>query len=170
MPAATPLSPSTLHLLLPLREVLASQWETVLAEVASAPDPALAAAHLSRLAEHGFGSGAVIGTPDLCRDLLCVLGSSQYLTTVLLSQEQAWEATFLADRQSSVKSADAHLASLRTQLSLDLPEENYPRDLRTYRDREYFGVGERDLMALASLEDTVRELSNIAEEAVQVAY
>ena len=170
MPAATPLSPSILHLLLPLREVLASQWETVLAEVASAPDSALAAAHLSRLAEQGFGSGTVIGAPDLCRDLLCVLGSSQYLTTVLLSQGQAWEATFLADRQSSVKSADAHLASLRTQLSLDLPEEDFLRGLRTYRNREYLRIGTRDLLALATLEDTIRDLSNLAEAAVQVAY
>ena len=55
MPISIPLSPTLLQPLLPLREALASSWETILVGLATAPDPALAAAHLSRLAEHGFG-------------------------------------------------------------------------------------------------------------------
>src|SRR5262245_29890751 len=118
MPISIPLSPTLLQPLLPWREAFASTWETILASTASASAPALAAAHLSRLAEQGFGSGVVISTPALCRDLLFLLGSSQHLTTVLLSQGRRWEAVFLQDRQSSLKGVDARLSTLRAQLPL----------------------------------------------------
>ncbi|HEV8713829.1 MAG TPA: bifunctional [glutamate--ammonia ligase]-adenylyl-L-tyrosine phosphorylase/[glutamate--ammonia-ligase] adenylyltransferase, partial [Candidatus Binatia bacterium] len=149
---------------------MASSWEMILTGVACAPDPALAAAHLSRLAEHGFGSGTVIGNAELCRDLLFVLGSSQHLTTVLLHQGRQWEEVFLQDRQSSLKGVDVHLSALRTQLLAHLPEEDFFRGLRAYRNREYLRIGTRDLLALATLEETTRDLSYLAEAAVQVAY
>ena len=53
---------------------------------------------------------------------------------------------------------------------MGLPEEDFLRGLRTYRNREYLRIGTRDLLALATLEDTIRDLSNLAEAAVQVAY
>ncbi|MBI3796872.1 MAG: bifunctional [glutamate--ammonia ligase]-adenylyl-L-tyrosine phosphorylase/[glutamate--ammonia-ligase] adenylyltransferase [Deltaproteobacteria bacterium] len=170
MPISIPLSPTLLQPLLPLREAFAGAWETILASTAAAPDPALAAAHLSRLAEHGVGSGLVIRTPPLCRDLLFLLGSSQHLTTVLLSQGQRWEEAFLQDRQSSLKSVDSHLSRLQGQLSVELPEEDFLRGLRAYRNREYLRIGTRDLLALATLEETTQDLSYLAEAAVQVAY
>ena len=170
MPIPIAVSPSPLQPLLPFREALGSHWETILAGVACVPDPVLAAAHLSRLAEHGFGSGAVIGNPDRCRDLLFLLGSSQHLTTVLLSQEQEWERAFLQDCWSSLKSVDEHLSALRGRLPLDLPEEDFLRGLRAYRNREYLRIGTRDLLALATLGETTRDLSHLAEAAVQVAY
>ena len=170
MSATTSFSLTPLQSLLPLREAFGTRWETIQASIASAPDPALAAAHLSRLAEHGFGSGAVIGDPQLCHDLLFLLGSSQHLTTVLVSQGRGWEEAFLQDRQSSLKSVDAHLSALRARLAVDLPEEDFLRGLRAYRNREYLRIGTRDLLALAALEETTRDLSHLAEAAVQVAY
>ena len=139
-------------------------------EVTVAPDPALAAAHLSRLAEHGLGTGHVIGSPALCRALLFLLGSSQHLTTVLLSQGQGWEAAFLTDLQASLKSVDTHLAALYAQFPPDCPEDEFLRGLRTYRNREYLRIGTRDLLALAALEETTQDLSALAEATVQMAY
>ncbi|HKA53420.1 MAG TPA: bifunctional [glutamate--ammonia ligase]-adenylyl-L-tyrosine phosphorylase/[glutamate--ammonia-ligase] adenylyltransferase, partial [Candidatus Binatia bacterium] len=170
MPAPIPFSPTLLQPLLPWREALGASWELVLAGIASAPDPALAAAHLSRLAEHGFGSGTVIGDAGLCRDLLFVLGSSQHLTTVLLHRGRRWEEVFLQDRRSPLKDADAQLSALRAQLPAHLPEGDFLRGLRAYRNREYLRIGTRDLLGLATLEETTRDLSSLAEAAVQVAY
>jgi glutamate-ammonia-ligase adenylyltransferase len=170
MPRSISLSPTIASSLSPLREAFGSHWETIENEIAAAPDPAIAAAHLSRLAEHGLGTGQVLGSPTLCRALLFLLGSSQHLTTVLLSQGQAWESAFLADLQASVKSADAHLVALHTQFLLDCPEDAFLRGLRTYRNREYLRIGTRDLLALASLEETTQDLSALAEAAVQMAY
>jgi glutamate-ammonia-ligase adenylyltransferase len=122
------------------------------------------------MAEYGFGSGMVISNQELCRDLLFLLGSSQHLTTVLLRQGRQWEEVFLQDRQSSLKDVDTHLSALRAQLPVDLPEEDFLRGLRAYRNREYLRIGTRDLLALATLEETTRDLSSLAEAAVQVAY
>jgi len=164
------LSPIFLQPLLLLRETLGSRWETIRSGVASAPDPALAAVHLSRLAEHGLGSGAILDDPNLCRDLLFVLGASPHLTTVLLNQGTDWERVFLEARRTSRKSVAAHLSALHAQLPLELPEEDFLRGLRAYRNREYLRIGTRDLLALATLEETTRDLSQLAEAAVQLAY
>ncbi len=170
MSAIPSFSLTPLQSLLPLREDFGARWETIQAGIASAPDPALAAAHLSRLAEYGFGSGAVLGDPELCHNLLFLLGSSQHLTAVLVSQGRDWEQAFLQDRQSPLKSVDAHLSALRARLPVDLPEEDFLRGLRAYRNREYLRIGMRDLLALATLEETTRDLSHLAEAAVQMGY
>lgn len=164
------LSPSLLHVLQPLRDQLGSRWEAVLAGVACAPDPELAAASFSRLLEGGPGAGVVLDSPALCRDLLFVLGSSQLLSGVLCRQGESWEDAFLTDRVTAGKTVDVHVSALHEQLSLSLPEDEFMRELRAYRNREYFRIGMRDLLELASLKETTAELSFLAEAAVQIAY
>lgn len=170
MSSATEFSSVILQPLVPFRETLGTLWETIGDGVAEAPDPALAAANLSRLLEQGSGSGTVLATPALCHDLLFVLGGSEHLTGVLLNQGRNWETAFLADRQSQGKSVDDHLSALRVLLPLDLPDEEFLRSLRVYRNREYLRIGTRDLLALTTLEETVRDLSSLAEAAVEIAY
>src|SRR5581483_8452250 len=60
--------------------------------------------------------------------------------------------------------------SVRAQLPLDLPNDEFLRSLRVYRNREYLRIGTRDLLGLATLEDTTQDLSHLAEAAVQIAY
>ena len=156
--------------LVPFREILGTQWNTVCEGVAEAPDPALAAANLSRVLEYGSGSGTVLASPSLCQDLLFILGGSEHLTNVLLNQGHEWETAFLTDRQSQGKTVAAHLTALRAQLPLDLPDDEFLRGLRIYRNREYLRIGTRDLLAVATLEETVRDLSALAEAALQIAY
>ncbi|MBM4254559.1 MAG: bifunctional [glutamate--ammonia ligase]-adenylyl-L-tyrosine phosphorylase/[glutamate--ammonia-ligase] adenylyltransferase [Deltaproteobacteria bacterium] len=164
------LSPTVLRPLLSYRSLLEPHWECVLTAVAAAPDPSLAAVNVSRLLEHGIGRAEVIGSPERCRDLLFLLGASEYLTGVLLHQEDTWEEAFLADYGSGGKSVTNHLATLRTQVPVDLANDDFLRELRIYRNREYLRIGTRDLLGFATLEDTVQDLSHLAEAAVQVAY
>ena len=164
---------SSLQPLLPLREMLAPYWENLAAGVAAAPDPALAATNLSRLVEHGLGSGAVLGDARQCANLLFILGASQHLTSVLVRQADHWETAFLADctgQERTGRSVAEHLSVLRSQLPLRLSEEKFLRGLRAYREREYLRIGSRDLLALATVEDTTLDLSCLAEAAVQIAY
>ncbi len=170
MSVATDLSSVILHSLLPHRVLLETHWENILAGVAAAPDPSLAAANFSRLVEYGIGRAEVVGSPQLCHDLLFLLGASEHLTGVLLHQEAGWEDAFCSDHTSTVKSVADHLATLRMQLTLDLSEEEFLRGLRVYRNREYLRIGTRDLLGKATLEDTVQDLSHLAEAAVQIAY
>ena len=163
-------SSDTLRPLLPLREGLTACWQHIVAGVGHAPDPSFAAVNLSRLLEYGSGTGAVLRSAELSRDLLFVLGASQHLSHVLIRQEQDWEAAFLADRGAAEKSTAAHLQACRSSLRCDLPEDDFLRGLRAYRNREYLRVGTRDLLARASLEETTRDLSALADAAVQIAY
>ena len=94
--------------------------------IARAPDPALAAANLSRLLSYGVGEGRVLGSSQLLTDLLFVLGASQFLAIILLSQESDWERTFLISRQTEAKTVEAHLSSLHTRL------EDQPADFCRY--------------------------------------
>lgn len=170
MSSTLSLSAVLLQPLVPFRDTLGTRWESVCDGVANAPDPTLAAAHLSRLLEHGSGSGTVLASPALCQDLLFLLGSSEHLTNVLLKQGPEWETAFLADRQSPGQTVASHLVALRARLPLDLPDDEFLRGLRVYRNREYLRIGTRDLLAVAPMEETVRDLSALAEAAVQIAY
>ncbi|MGE0681642.1 MAG: bifunctional [glutamate--ammonia ligase]-adenylyl-L-tyrosine phosphorylase/[glutamate--ammonia-ligase] adenylyltransferase [Candidatus Binatia bacterium] len=170
MSTALALSPSTLQVVQPLREALGADWTAILAGIALAPDPEMAAVNFSRLLEGGKGTGVVLGNADLSKDLLFLLGSSQHLAMVLCHQNDKWEEVFLADRTASLKSVATHLETLRRQLPRDLPEEDFLRRLRVYRNREYLRIGVRDLLALASLAETTHDLSSLAEAAVQIAY
>jgi len=152
------------------RDMLGSSWDPILAGIASAPDPELAAANFSRLLEGGKGTGMVLGSANLSKELLFILGSSQHLSLVLCQQGDRWEEVFLADRKTALKSVDVHLVALRQQLPPGLPEEDFLRGLRAYRNREYFRIGARDLLAFASLAETTQDLSSLAEAAVQIAY
>jgi glutamate-ammonia-ligase adenylyltransferase len=77
----------------------------------------------------------------------------------------------MSSRRSTFPEDSAeHLADLHQQLSVELSEEDFLRGLRAYRNREYLRIGLRDLLALASLEETTRDLSFLAEAAVQAAY
>ena len=163
-------SPHVLRPLLSLRGQLTSAWEHIVVGVAQAPDPSLAAVNLSRLLEYGFGTGGVLHSADLSRDLLFLLGASQHLSTVLVHQGHDWEAVFLADHCAEEKSTPAHLRACRAALPYDLAEDDFLRGLRAYRNREYLRIGTRDLLVHASLEETTRDLSALADAAVQIAY
>ena len=173
MPIVDDVSPDILQPLFPLHKNLTPAWNHIVTGVARAPDPALAAVNLSRLLEHEIGTGEVLDSFNPCCDNLFVLGASQHLTNVLLSQGQDWEAAFLADRDATEKTASVHLSSLRTTLTvlaLDLSKDDFRAGLRAYRNRKYLRIGPCDLLARASLEETTRDLSALAEAAVQIAY
>ena len=163
-------SPDILRPLLPWRGQLTACWQHIVAGLAQAPDPSLAAVNLSRLVEHGCGTGAVLQSAELSRDLLFLLGASQHLSHVLVQQGQDWEAVFLTDRSAAERSTASHLQACRPALPCDLAEDDFLYGLRAYRNREYLRIGTRDLLARASLEETTRDLSALADAAVQIAY
>lgn len=171
MATQNPLSSSLSQPLRALREPLSPYWENITAGVAAAPEPELAAINLSRLVEYGTGSGTVLGDARQCADLLFILGASQHLTSILLRQAEQWEAAFLADcTEQAKKSAAEHISILRSQLPLYRSEDEFLRGLRAYREREYLRIGSRDLLALATVEETTLDLSCLADAAVQIAY
>jgi [glutamine synthetase] adenylyltransferase / [glutamine synthetase]-adenylyl-L-tyrosine phosphorylase len=134
------------------------------------PSPALAKSHLSRLIEAGgLKTLAMLTEPQLSL-LIRVLGASSYLSDILIRQGCAWPAVFLRQISVSRKSLAEHL----NELAVSLKEANSLDDLcaalRQHKQGEYLRIGARDLLSDTSLEETVRELSALAEASLETAY
>ncbi len=127
-----------------------------------AADPALAAANLEALLASGREP-----RPELLESLLRILGASQTLASTLLSVPGAtleWLESALGTER--VSSAD-HVAELRAAAaaSSDPP----PVLLRRHKRRHVLRIGGRDLVGRATVSETVRELSALADGAIEVA-
>lgn len=137
--------------------------ERLPAWLSRAADPAAAALNLEALLAAGFDP-----PPALVEPLVCVCGASQALTSVFMSvpgTDAAWFARALA---TDAVLPSEHLASFASAAgSFRSPE--VPAVLRRHKRREVLRIGSRDLLRLASVADTVRELSSLAEGAIEVA-
>ena len=112
----------------------------------------------------------MLGDARRCADLLFVLGASQHLTTVLLRQAEAWEAAFLADCQGLGAPAWPGIwPRCAPGCPTSCPRRSFGTGCGSTATRAYLRIGTRDLLSLARLEETTRELSCLADAAVEVA-
>jgi glutamate-ammonia-ligase adenylyltransferase len=150
-----------------LLELGGDDWRSALRlAVARAPSPAVAAAGLARLWEAG-GSDAFRAWPaDGLDDLLCVLGSSPVLTRALLSHGRAWPRAAAVYREGN-----PGFACLVSEAMGEAGEdaEQLGRALRRVARREMFRIGARDLLGIASLEETLDAITTLADSSVHVA-
>jgi [glutamine synthetase] adenylyltransferase / [glutamine synthetase]-adenylyl-L-tyrosine phosphorylase len=128
-----------------------------------AADPAAGAANLEALLAAGWDP-----TPALVEPLVRICGASQALASVLLSVsgvDPAWLERALA---TEAVSPSEHVAELSAAAgSFDSIDASAL--LRRHKRRHVLRIGGRDLLGLASVGDTVRELSALAEGASEVA-
>jgi len=98
-----------------------------------------------------------------------VCGASQALSTSLLSVpgiDAGWFERALAT--PAVSAAD-HVAELGEALAGDFASLQVPALLRRHKRRHVLRIGARDLVGLAPVTETVRELSALAEGAIEIA-
>ena len=136
----------------------------------NSPSPALAEANLSRLIESG-GAKALAKVPraDLAA-LFGVLGGSTYLSDILFRQGKDWPDLFLRQLRIKSKSVAVHLRELEPYLRNAGSIAEFCADLRRYKQREYLRIGASDLMPSFTMEETVRELTALAEASLEAAY
>ncbi|HWH79126.1 MAG TPA: bifunctional [glutamate--ammonia ligase]-adenylyl-L-tyrosine phosphorylase/[glutamate--ammonia-ligase] adenylyltransferase [Candidatus Binatus sp.] len=136
----------------------------------NSPSPALAEANLSRLVESG-GVTALDKIPraDLPA-LFTVLGGSAYLSDILFRQGKDWLALFLRQLRTKNKSVAAHLRELEFYRKNTESMAAFCAALRQYKQREFLRIGARDLMPGVTMEETVRELTALAEASLDAAY
>ncbi|HEX9145954.1 MAG TPA: bifunctional [glutamate--ammonia ligase]-adenylyl-L-tyrosine phosphorylase/[glutamate--ammonia-ligase] adenylyltransferase, partial [Candidatus Binatia bacterium] len=138
--------------------------------VAASPSPALARNQLSRLIEdYGIASFKKIPPSELPA-LVRLLGSSAYLSDVLLAQGKQWPEVFLRQLAIDEKSANHHLKELQAAVTTSQSLDDFCAALRRHKQREFLRIGARDLLPSAPMEATVRELTSLAEGALQAAY
>jgi glutamate-ammonia-ligase adenylyltransferase len=131
--------------------------------VARAADPEAAAANFEALLAAGWDP-----KPGVAEALICVCGASPALTTVLLSVpgvDAAWLERALA---LDVRSPAEHVAELSAAgASPGTPQ--FSALLRRHKRRHVLRIGARDLLGLAPVGETVRELSALAEGTIEAA-
>ncbi|MBI4524888.1 MAG: bifunctional [glutamate--ammonia ligase]-adenylyl-L-tyrosine phosphorylase/[glutamate--ammonia-ligase] adenylyltransferase [Deltaproteobacteria bacterium] len=155
-----------------LRKILPfpTQREKIQRLVKTSPSPSLARSNLARLVESG-GAGALKNFPeDYYLSLIRLLGGSAYLSDVLIREGERWPDLFLRQIAIEANSAADHVAALAPVLQENPSLESFASALRRYKQREYLRIGARDLLPSTSVEETMRELTALAEASLEIAY
>jgi glutamate-ammonia-ligase adenylyltransferase len=138
--------------------------------VKNSPSSSLAESNLSRLVESG-GAKALDKIPRVdLPALFNVLGGSSYLSDILFRQGKDWPAFFLRQLRTEHKSVAAHLRELEPVRNNAESIAAFCAALRRHKQREYLRIGARDLMASVTMEETVRELTALADASLDAAY
>lgn len=151
--------------------VLQEMLPVILDWLSNTPDPDLGLLQLRRLAEGPTRSQALAVTfrdstgaaERVCR----VLGSSRFLGDSLFHQpaflELLGDDDVIVRERTRAELVDAALETLQWRSDV----EQRRNGLRRFKRREFLRIAARDLLGLAPIEVTARELSNLAEACVE---
>jgi len=141
--------------------------ERLLKESAS---PSQAKNHLLRLIEASTAKALdkipAAEQPALFR----LLGGSAFLSDVLVRAGKDWPELFLAQIKKKRKSVAEHIKQLDAAVKNAASFDEFCAALRHHKQREYLRIGARDLLPSVTMEETVRELSALADAALDAAY
>ena len=136
----------------------------------ASPSPRLAENNLARLLDSG-GQKALDKVPATqLPDLFRLLGSSSFLSEVLNREGKHWPELFLRQRNIQQKSVAEHAKEIEPAIQECRSFDAACAALRRHKQREYLRIGARDLMASVTVEETVRELSALADASLDAAY
>jgi len=125
------------------------QTERLLKE---SPSPSLARNHLLRLLERRNDKTiSKIPAAELST-LFCLLGSSGFLSDVLIRQGKIWPELFLRQIRIEQKSRADHTKDLDPAVKNSVTFDEFCAALRRHKQREYLRIGARDLMASVTLD------------------
>lgn len=137
--------------------------------IKKSPSPSLASVNLLRLIESGglkpWKPFPKAHLPALVR----LLGSSAYLSDILIREGKNWPQLFLQQLSLQRKSASDHLAELAPILNRVRSLDELTVGLRRYKRREFLRIGSRDLSSFQAVDETMRELSAVAEASLEAA-
>ncbi|HET9917834.1 MAG TPA: bifunctional [glutamate--ammonia ligase]-adenylyl-L-tyrosine phosphorylase/[glutamate--ammonia-ligase] adenylyltransferase [Candidatus Binatia bacterium] len=102
--------------------------------------------------------------------LFAVLGGSAYLSDILFRQGKDWPDLFSRQIKIKQKPAASHLKELSTVINEAKSFDDFCAALRRHKQREYLRIGARDLMPSVTMEETVRELTALADASLDAAY
>jgi len=109
--------------------------------------------------------------PAVLTPLLTIFGASRFLSTFLVSHSSDGLALLgNADFLTHPAGAPALAAQLDALVSNASIDQDVFRVLRAFRRQEMLRIGLRDLLGKADLQETVTELSDLAEVCLQKAY
>ncbi len=102
--------------------------------------------------------------------LFRMLGSSSYLSDVLIRAGKNWPELLLHQIKVEQKTVADHLTELEAIAREADSFDDFCAGLRRYKQREYLRIGARDLLPNVTMEETTRELTALAEASLDAAY
>jgi len=135
-----------------------------------APSPSQAANYLQRLVEAAGAESIRRFSSAHLPKLLRLLGSSSYLSEILIRQGKSWPKFFLDQLVITPKTVAEHLKELEPLLKRVSSLDEVCAVLRRHKQREYLRIGTKDLEPSGTLEETVRELTALAGASLEAAY
>lgn len=104
--------------------------------------------------------------PDEAKQLLKLCVSCSYLANLLVRKPHLLSWLFLEHAISESRTKADFLAALRPLIH----KSDFPQRLREFKNKEYLRLWTRDVNQLCSLEDSLAELSALAEACIQACY
>lgn len=146
---------------------LSGSLDPILESVLESPSPDAALNNLERVTAECPGIIRKLDAKDIYR-LIAVCGSSHFLTAIILKNPEYLEWLFDEGlgASRSLESVMLEAASRTEELST---VEEVSKELRLLKQREYLRIGTRDLLRIAPLEETTRELSDLASACLDAA-
>ena len=102
--------------------------------------------------------------------LFRLLGGSAYLSDILIRGGRDWPDLFLRQIETEQKTASDHLSELSPMMREAVSANHLARALRLHKQREVIRIGARDLSPSVTVEETMRELTALAEASLEAAY
>ncbi|MCZ6562829.1 MAG: hypothetical protein O6948_07905, partial [Deltaproteobacteria bacterium] len=137
--------------------------------IEESPSPVLAKSNFHRLIE-AAGTNSLKKLPGAhLPALLRLLGSSATLSDFLIQNGPAWPDLFLKQIKVPKKNMSEHLSELSYLSKRGVSFDQLARGLRQHKQREILRIGARDLSPSTSVDDTMRELTALAEASLEIA-
>ena len=139
-------------------------------QIQASPSPSSAKNHFLALVDVGTVAAISNIQPSELPHLFRLLGASGFLSEVLVRAGADWPELFSRGLKTDHKSLEDHLVALEdaTRQCADFAE--FCAALRRHKQREYLRIGTRDLLPGITMEETVRELTALADASLEAAY
>jgi len=111
----------------------------------------------------------LLKSPETLDVLLNITGASQYLAEILIRRPQLFHETIENDKWRAPLDDEALRSDLAAQLAEGSDYDAKLAILRDFKQRHMLGVGARDICGSADLEQTLKEMTSLADACVQAA-
>jgi len=104
------------------------------------------------------------------KDLIMICSSSHLLSNTMVTNPIYIEQLLLENGLNKKKDIATFLTELESWVQNLSDVHSVAKALRLYKQREYLRIGTRDILGLASIQETTRELSELACVSLEIAY
>ena len=109
-------------------------------------------------------------SPDLLEALISLFSGSQILTDTLLKEPSYIDWLNRPETLDKSKPKDMLMRDFYEMIREEFQSKNIFLALRKFKKREYIRIGLRDLLGKVKFQETVEDISNLADVCLQVAY